>query len=217
MSSELMTVDFYGDKLFLANKEGAPYVPVKPIVENMGLDWKSQYEKIRANEGRWSMVIIPIVAEDGKMREMVCIKLSKMPGFLYSIDARKVKPALREKVLLYQEECDGVLWDYWAKGYAINPRSINIENVAALIMLKDALLEEKSRHLEDKQRIIDLQDRLYAKYRYKKWSKEEKAKARQMGSEGMDYKEVAKVIGANQSTMHNWFKKWGLPVPSDKN
>ena len=42
----------------------------------------------------------------------------KLPAFLASINPKKVRADLREKVILYQNECDDALWDYWTKGRA---------------------------------------------------------------------------------------------------
>ncbi len=39
-----------------------------------------------------------------------------------TISPNKVKPELRDTVIKYQEECDDVLWEYWTKGKAVNPR-----------------------------------------------------------------------------------------------
>lgn len=39
-----------------------------------------------------------------------------------TISPNKVRPELRERVIMYQNECDDVLWDYWMKGQAINQR-----------------------------------------------------------------------------------------------
>ncbi|MBB9841894.1 hypothetical protein FSI59_026210, partial [Escherichia coli] len=37
--------------------------------------------------------------------------------------ANKVRPEIRDRVLQYQAECDDVLYDYWTKGVAVNPRA----------------------------------------------------------------------------------------------
>lgn len=42
----------------------------------------------------------------------------KLPAYLASINPKKVCPELRERVELYQEECDDALWNYWTKGHA---------------------------------------------------------------------------------------------------
>lgn len=117
MQPQLMPVPFYEDIMVLVNHEQQPFVAMKPVVENMGLDWKSQQVKLieKFNSTR---VIITSVAEDGKPRDMVCLPLRKLPAFLYSINPEKVKPALRDKIRRYQEECDEALWNYWSKGSA---------------------------------------------------------------------------------------------------
>ncbi|SPY32484.1 phage antirepressor N-terminal domain-containing protein [Pasteurella canis] len=46
-----------------------------------------------------------IVAEDGRIREMLCMPLKKLNGWLFSINPEKVRSDLKEKVIQYQEEC----------------------------------------------------------------------------------------------------------------
>lgn len=120
MNDQIIPVTFHGDTLALVNHEGEPFVPMKPVVENMGLDWKTQYDKLTAKFAS-TMGIIPMVAEDGKQREMLCLPLRKFPAWIYSINPTKVKPELRDKIVRYQEECDDVLWKYWTQGFAERP------------------------------------------------------------------------------------------------
>jgi hypothetical protein len=88
---------------------------MRPVVEGMGLDWKSQYVKLVADLERFSVVEITTVASDGKNREMVCLPLRRLFGWLMTISPNKVKPVLRQKIIQYQRECDDVLWKYWSK------------------------------------------------------------------------------------------------------
>ncbi|ADE14191.1 hypothetical protein Nhal_1018 [Nitrosococcus halophilus Nc 4] len=112
-----ITVPFHGTDLFVVEYQGQPYTPMKPIVEGMGLDWKSQHAKLQENQSRWStMVISTIVAGDGKIREMLCMPLRKLVGWLMTIYPNKVKPEIRDNIIRYQNECDDVLWRYWTEG-----------------------------------------------------------------------------------------------------
>ncbi|NBM79628.1 hypothetical protein GWI76_10220 [Proteus sp. G2659] len=43
-----INVPFHGNNLCIVTHDGEPYVPMKPIVEGMGLDWKSQFSKIKS-------------------------------------------------------------------------------------------------------------------------------------------------------------------------
>lgn len=116
-----INVPFHGDTLYLVNKNGEPFTPMKPIVDGMGLAWAPQHEKLK-QRFKSTITEIVMVAADGKNREMTCLSLRKLPGWLHTINVGKVRPELREKVARYQEECDDVLYQYWTKGVAVNPR-----------------------------------------------------------------------------------------------
>lgn len=121
-NAKLLPVTFNGDNLFIVNHGGEPYVPMRPVVEGMGLDWKSQHVKLVADNDRFSVVEITTVAGDGKNREMVCIPLRRLFGWLMTVSPNKVKPALRQKIIHYQRECDDVLWQYWSKQMELSSR-----------------------------------------------------------------------------------------------
>lgn len=115
-----INVSFHGDALYLVNQDGEPFVPMKPVVEGMGLDWASQFTKIKS---RFSKGIVEIaIPSKGGVQSMTCLAFRKFAGWLHTINVGKVRPELREKVSRYQDECDDVLYDYWTKGIAINPR-----------------------------------------------------------------------------------------------
>lgn len=115
-----ITVPFHNAELYIVEFNGQPYTPMKPIVEGMGLDWASQFVKLKQ---RFAKGIVEItIPSKGGLQTMLCLLLRKLPAWLYSIQSGKVKPEHRDTVIKYQEECDDVLWDYWTKGKAFNPR-----------------------------------------------------------------------------------------------
>ncbi len=114
-SVSTINVPFHGNNLYVVNYKGQPYVPMKPIVEGMGLTWQSQFEKIK-QRFKSTITEIVIVAADGKERNMICLALRKLAGWLHTISPNKVKPEIRDKVIKYQEECDDVLYEYWTTG-----------------------------------------------------------------------------------------------------
>ena len=118
---QLSPVTFHGDTIFCIDYQDQPYTPMRPIVENMGLDWGSQSVKLNANKERWTVAIIATVAQDGSEREMLCMPVRKLPSYLNSINPRKVRPELRAKIELYQAESDDALWNYWTHGRAERP------------------------------------------------------------------------------------------------
>lgn len=124
MKNQLIPVNFHGAGLSLIDKDGEPYAAMRPIVEGMGMNWSGQQQKLSGS--RWSSTVwvTHTVGADGKTREMLCLPLRKLPGWLMSIDSSRVKPQIRNKVVQYQNECDDALWDYWNKGIAINKRAV---------------------------------------------------------------------------------------------
>lgn len=113
-SISTINVPFHGNNLYVVNFNGEPYVPMKPIVEGMGLTWQSQFEKLKQ---RFSKGITEIVIPSkGGEQSMLCLALRKLAGWLHTISPNKVKPEIRDKVIKYQEECDDVLYEYWTTG-----------------------------------------------------------------------------------------------------
>ncbi len=109
-----INVPFHGANLCIVNHDGNPYVPMKPIIEGMGLDWASQFTKLKK---RFSKGIVEIaIPSKGGEQSMICLAMHKLTGWLYSIMPNKVKPEIRDKVIQYQEECDDVLYEYWTTG-----------------------------------------------------------------------------------------------------
>lgn len=152
MSDQLFPVPFYEDTMVLVDHDGQPFVAMKAIVENMGLDWKGQQVKLADRFGS-TREIISSVGEDGKNREMVCLPLRKIPAFLYSVNPSKVKAELREKIVRYQSECDDALWDYWTSGNASRPgAALNDAQFISLNRTASALLQQLQRETDPESR-----------------------------------------------------------------
>ncbi|MGE8152578.1 phage antirepressor N-terminal domain-containing protein [Pseudomonas vancouverensis] len=148
MQGQLMPVQFYEDTLVMIDQGNEPFVAMKPVVSNMGLVWAAQYVKIAEKFGA-VVSEIETTGADGKQYGMICLPLRKLPAWLYSITPNKVKPELRDKIIRYQEECDDVLWSYWAKGTAASLVPVagppNVTQQIALSRHRIALIKELQR------------------------------------------------------------------------
>lgn len=136
MNNALQSITFHQDTIFLVDQDGNPQIPLRPICENIGLDWASQYTKITDPESRWTVCRITTVAADGKQREMICLPLRKLNGWLMSIAPKKVSPKVKPKLVRYQNECDDVLYNYFTKGFAVSND-----------FLRDNIIVNKDEHL----------------------------------------------------------------------
>ena len=122
MSSQMLPVPFDGDTLFLADRDGEPYVPARPICDALALGWSAQHEKLNSDKGRWGVRVIRTPSPGGA-QQTLCLPLRKVPAWLMTIHAGRVKPEIRDKLRRYQAECDDALWAYWNHGVAVNPRT----------------------------------------------------------------------------------------------
>jgi len=104
MKTEL--IQFHGHDLVTLHEDDGIFVALKPIVDAIGLSWQGQLERIKRDLVLASVIrVIRTTGTDGKQYEMVCLPLDVLNGWLFGVDARRVKPELQETVIAYQREC----------------------------------------------------------------------------------------------------------------
>ena len=104
-NNQHIPVYFVGDK---------PFVAMKPICENIGLDWDGQRQRIKRNHVLNSTAcMIKVVAQDNKDREVLALPFSMLNGWLLGVDANKVKPEIKDTLVKYQLECYDVLYKHF--------------------------------------------------------------------------------------------------------
>ena len=109
MSTVKITIPFHDKPLVLIDHDEKPFVAMRPIVEGMGMSWKSQQRKLTTRFAS-TVVMMTTVADDGKQRRMLCLPLKQLPAWLHTINPGKVAPAIRDTIRRYQAECEEVLW-----------------------------------------------------------------------------------------------------------
>lgn len=114
-------VPFNGHQVLTAMAAGVAYVAMKPIVENLGMSWGTQQQKLARSKEKFGCIHMNIPSAGG-IQKMLVLPLKKLNGWLFSINPEKVRADIRDKLIQYQEECFIVLNDYWSKGEAKNPR-----------------------------------------------------------------------------------------------
>jgi hypothetical protein len=94
-------------------RDGEAYVPVRPICEVLGLDWKSQYRKLTAPETEATMVMMTTVAADKKDREMLCIHIADAMVWLAGLTLSRVKEEARPALKATKLEVRLLIWNYY--------------------------------------------------------------------------------------------------------
>ena len=118
MPNDITFVNFNSNPIMTVtdSQSGIIYIPCKPICEAIGVAWQSQLEKIKQDEVLSSIITeIVIVASDGKQRNMTCIPLDYLNGWLFKLNPSKVAPEARDRVIMYQRECYAVLAKHFQK------------------------------------------------------------------------------------------------------
>jgi len=111
MSSNLISVDFHNQPVIAIEQDGKYFVAMRPIVENIGLDWEAQRQRIMRHAiMKTSTFMIKAQMEgDDQHREFVCLPLDMLNGWLFGVDVNRVRPELRPRLMQYQRECFQVL------------------------------------------------------------------------------------------------------------
>ena len=85
MSTAMTVVDFHGDALECATRDGQHYVALRPMCDALGIETRAQLAKLKTKA--WStMSMIDMVAEDGKSRLMSMLSLDSVPMWLATIE-----------------------------------------------------------------------------------------------------------------------------------
>ena len=119
MSNDLIsigevTIPFYEDRLIVQlGEDGEIYVALRPIVESLGLDWAGQLQRIKrdpvlSEEIKTISVVITPTQMQRKRGEgakyYVCLPKQYLSGFLFGINANRVREELRAQVIKWQRE-----------------------------------------------------------------------------------------------------------------
>lgn len=112
-TSALLPVHFHNSTLYVFEKDGEPFTPMRQIIEGMGMAFEPQRRKLLSNKGRWGTTIMVLPSRGGS-QEAICMPVRKLPGFFSTIHPAKVSPALRPTIIRYQNECDEVLFRHWS-------------------------------------------------------------------------------------------------------
>ena len=117
---EQRQVEFYEDEITAVRlTDGRVFVPVRPLVESLGLSWSSQLQRIRRDSVLKSELVSVFVTNTESERggrDVQCLPLDYISGFLFGINAERVRDDLRERVIRYQRECYRVLAEAFTEG-----------------------------------------------------------------------------------------------------
>ena len=111
--NQVQNISFHGQTVPVFTQNNQHYVAMKPICENIGLDWKAQYDRIKRHAVLSEGMVMITTPSKGGEQQTICLPLDYLNGWLFSVEATRVKPQIRESLLQYQRECFRVLNEYF--------------------------------------------------------------------------------------------------------
>lgn len=143
MNHQLISI-INGVDIVTVERDGEIFVPIKPVCEALGIAVDAQRNKLNADEFFNSTTsIIDAVAADEKEREMFCIRLRDVYGWLATINPGKVAPEAREAVARYRRECYDALYEHFTGSMRRTIETNNLE-IDLLKQVNDAISREKA-------------------------------------------------------------------------
>lgn len=159
---------FYDDELtavIVETETGhTTYVPVRPIVEYLGLNWAGQQQRIQRDPILSEVALIVRIESENKSEtggnpNVLCLPLDFLNGFLFSIQVNRIKPELQAKVLIYQRECYRVLASAFIEEQSLPVSTVDSTTVVALQQIRETALAV-ARMAEEHIQIIARQNEL---------------------------------------------------------
>lgn len=125
---QVSQINFHGDELqvVLVETDGQrlAYVPVRQFCVHLGLDWASQYQRMKRDRvlaAEMAAVGRTTTASPGQRsgqqrHPVICLPLDLLPGWLFTISSTRVHPDLQEKIHEYRQKCYRALWEAFLRG-----------------------------------------------------------------------------------------------------
>lgn len=125
MTTSIDTVEFLGKALTVITTETQQLVAMRPICEGIGLDWKAQLDRIKRDEVLSTSVVMMTtqLPGDSQTRSVACLPLEMLNGWLFGVEVKRCRQAIRPALIRYKRECYAALAAYWQKSPAPNAQA----------------------------------------------------------------------------------------------
>ena len=178
MSNELTVVEqkqvaFYSDQVTAvlveqADGERVVYVPIRPICDLLGVAWSPQRRRINRDAVLSETCVTVTVTQvgDTQRRQVLALPLDYLNGWLFGINADRVKSEARDQLVRYQKDCYRVLSDAFKEGkLSFDNRYANLLNntdspAAAAYRMAQAILDMAKQQVIMESQLQDHEQRL---------------------------------------------------------
>lgn len=110
---KLETIPFRNQQLIVLNHQNNPYIAMKPVCENIGLDWHAQRQRIHRHHVLSKGVVMITLPSKSGDQGYLCLPISMINGWLFGIETSRVKPEIKDTLEQYQLECFDTLYNHF--------------------------------------------------------------------------------------------------------
>jgi hypothetical protein len=170
---EQRTIEFYGDELVaVRDAQSTVWVPVRRLCEALDLAYRAQLARIERDPVlRDEVRSVSVTLADGRAFDMICLPLKYVRGWLFGVNANRVKPEIRDKLIQYQRDIIEIIDRHFSRPLTVSSLNETImqamrDNAAQQVQIWEALLEEQRRlraaeaYLDDIDNRVSDHDRL---------------------------------------------------------
>lgn len=148
---------FYEDEVtavLVRSDEGEQVlIPIRPLCERLGLSWPGQLERINRDPVLSEIVMSVRVTRtdiDSSSRrphtsEMLCLPLDFLNGWLFGVNASRVKEDVKARLIRYQRDCYRVLAAAFQQT-AVSPTMANLAQIRGLALAIAQMADEQMEH-----------------------------------------------------------------------
>ncbi len=127
------SVPFHGTDILATRLGEQVRVPMKRFCEAVGLPWAAQRQRIQRDEVLREGASMMLIPSDGGPQEQLTLPLDLIPGFLFTAEAKRYAPELRERVRLFRAECFRVLHHHFFGAPVAPPSPVDPAAAAAIV------------------------------------------------------------------------------------
>lgn len=144
-------------ELVIISENAGKLVPIKPICSALGIDFKSQYAKLKDDENLSSvMVLSTTTGADGKNYEMTCLPLKYIFGWLFTINPGNVSPEAKTYILKYRMECYDVLFNHFSeRSTFIEEKQQRLIEQSEVVMAAQEVFNQSKEQLKEAKKQYD--------------------------------------------------------------
>lgn len=139
MSMMLQEIEVAGRAVLAArDADGRIWVALRPMVQTLGLSWSGQRERVLRDPVLAEGVRVTRTPSGGGEQETLLLDHQLVAGFLFGINASRVREDVRGVLIAFQRECFRVLDAHFNGGVAEPvPPGVTLDPAAAVAFLHD--------------------------------------------------------------------------------